>query len=78
MFIDTSTITVYVKDTNKKSALCQSGLSQSLLYALYGTNIIDMHGLTIYKTEHINKYMDRHKNTKENKTNLSNSKVKEH
>ena len=51
MFIDTSTITVYLKDTNKKSKLCQSGLSQSWLYALYGTNNIDMHGLTIYKTK---------------------------
>ena len=40
MFIDTSTITVYLKDTNKKSTLCQSGVSQSWLYALYGTNNI--------------------------------------
>ena len=55
MFIDTSTITVYLKDTNKKSTLCQSGLSQSWLYALYGTDNIDMRGLTIYKTKHINK-----------------------
>ena len=51
MFIDTGTITVYLKDTNKKSALCQSGLSQSSLYALYGTNNIDMRGLTTYKTK---------------------------
>ena len=51
MFIDTSTITAYLKDTNKKSTLCQSGLSQSWLYALYGTNNIDMRGLTIYKTK---------------------------
>ena len=51
MFIDTSTITVYLKDTNKKSTLCQSGLSQSWLYTLYGTNNIDMRGLTIYKTK---------------------------
>ena len=36
MFIDTSEITIYLKDTNK-SILCQSGLSQSWLYALYGT-----------------------------------------
>ena len=50
MFIDTSTITVYLTDTNKKTTLCQSGLSQSWLYALYGTNDIDMRGLTIYKT----------------------------
>ena len=51
MFIDTSTITVYLKDTNKNSTLCQSALSQSWLYAFYGTNNIDMRGLTIYKTK---------------------------
>ena len=32
MFIDTSTITAYLKDSNKKSSLCQPGLSQSWLY----------------------------------------------
>ena len=53
MFIDTSTITVYLKDTNKKIKLCQSGLSQTWLYALYGTNNIDMRGLT--RQKHINK-----------------------
>ena len=36
-FIDTSTITAYFLDTNQKSTLCQSGLSQSWLYALYST-----------------------------------------
>ena len=51
MFMDTSAIKVYLKDTNKKSTLCQSGLSQSWLYALYGTNNIDMRGLTIYTTK---------------------------
>ena len=51
MFIDTSTITVYLKDTNKKSTVCQLGLSQSWLYALYGTNNIDMRVLAIYKTK---------------------------
>ena len=38
MFIDTSTITAYLTDTNKRSILYQSGLSQSWLYALYGAN----------------------------------------
>ena len=55
MFIDTSTITAYLKDTNKKSTLCQSGLSQSWLHVFYGTNNKDMRGLTICKHKHINK-----------------------
>ena len=51
MFIDTSISTAYFKDTNQKSALGQSGLSQSWLYAFYGTNDIDVRRLIINKTQ---------------------------